>query len=152
MVGDFNTPGVDCKRGLFLLNSHYYPKLKVDAIYTSTCLLNLSQRTNTVGSSNLLDLIISNLSESCITLVDPGLVKPDNYQPLGLSIFICPLPLLCEITYIRTVNSRLGIIHCIFSQLMTGLLYIVPPLSILLSPASMLLFKILWNRQFPVKL
>jgi hypothetical protein len=43
MVGDLNTPGFDWERALSLQNSHYYSKLKGDAIYTSTCLLNLSQ-------------------------------------------------------------------------------------------------------------
>jgi hypothetical protein len=42
--------------------------------------------------------------------------------------------------------------HCfiISSQILTGLVCMVPPLSILLSPASMLLFKMSWNMQFPV--
>jgi hypothetical protein len=81
MVGDFNAPGFDWKNGLSLPNSHYYSKLKGDAIYTSTCLLNLIQCIDTVGSSNLLDLICSNLSDLCITPVDRGLIKPDNYHP-----------------------------------------------------------------------
>jgi hypothetical protein len=81
MVGDFNAPGFDWKNCLSLLNSHYYSKLKGDAIYTSTCLLNLNQCIATVGSSNRLDLIFSNLSNLCITPVDPGLIMPDNYHP-----------------------------------------------------------------------
>jgi hypothetical protein len=91
MVGDFNTPGFDWKRGVSLPNSHYYSKLKGDAIYTSTCLLNLSQCIDPVGSSNLLDLIFSSLSDLCITLVDPGLVKPDNYQPPFIIDIYLPL-------------------------------------------------------------
>jgi hypothetical protein len=53
-----------------------------------------------------------------------------------------PFPILFKITYIPAVNSRLGIMHCfvIFSQIMTGLMCMVPLLSILLSTASMLLF------------
>jgi hypothetical protein len=57
MVGDSNAPGFDWKRGLSLPNSHYYSKLKEDAIYSSTCLLNFNQCNDTVGSSNLLVLI-----------------------------------------------------------------------------------------------
>jgi hypothetical protein len=57
MVGDFNALGFDWKSGLSLPNSHYYTKLKGDEIYTSTCLLNLYKCIDTVGSSNLLDLL-----------------------------------------------------------------------------------------------
>jgi hypothetical protein len=81
MVGDFNTPGFDWTHGLSLPNSHYYSKLREDAIYTSTCLLNLNQCIDTVGSSNPLDLISSKLSDLRITPVDPGIIKPDNYHP-----------------------------------------------------------------------
>jgi hypothetical protein len=63
MVGDFNSPGFDWNRGLSLPNSHYYSKIKGDAIYTSTCLLNLIQCIDIVGSSNLLDLMFFNLSD-----------------------------------------------------------------------------------------
>ncbi|PNF20040.1 hypothetical protein B7P43_G05817 [Cryptotermes secundus] len=88
MVGDFNAPGFDWKSGLALPNSHYYSKLKGDAIYTSTCLLNLNQCIDNVSGSNLLDLIFSNLSDISITPVDSGLIKPDNYHP-PLIINIC---------------------------------------------------------------
>jgi hypothetical protein len=49
-----------------------------------------------------------------------------------LLLFICPLPLVFKITYIRTVNSLLGIMHCFttFAQLLTGIVCMVPPLSI----------------------
>jgi hypothetical protein len=81
IVGDLRTPGFDRKCGLYLPYSHYYSKLKVDAIYTSSCLLNLSQCIDTAGSSNLLDLIFPNLSDLCTTFAYPGLVKSDNYHP-----------------------------------------------------------------------
>jgi hypothetical protein len=67
MVGDFNSPGFDCKLGVCLPNSHYYSKLKGDAIYASTCLLNLSQCLDTVVNGILLDLAFSNLSDLGIT-------------------------------------------------------------------------------------
>jgi hypothetical protein len=73
IVGDFNAPGFDWKRGLSLPNSHYYCKLKGEAIYTSTCLLNLNQCTDTDHSRNLLDLIFTNLRDLYIIPVDPGL-------------------------------------------------------------------------------
>jgi hypothetical protein len=81
MVGDSNSPGFDWKLGVCLPNSHYYSKLKGDAIYASTCLLNLSQCLDTVGNGNLLELAFSNLSDFGITQVDPRLIKPDNYHP-----------------------------------------------------------------------
>jgi hypothetical protein len=82
MVGGFNAPGFDWKSGLSMPNTHYYSKLKGDAIFTSTCLLNLNQCIDNVGSSNLLDFIFSNLSDLGITSLDSGLIKPDNYHPL----------------------------------------------------------------------
>jgi hypothetical protein len=90
VVGDFITPGFDWKFGLSLPNSHYYSKLKRDAIYTSTCLLNLNQCIDNVGSSNLFVLIFSNLSDLGITPVDPGLLKPDNYRPPLIINFLLP--------------------------------------------------------------
>jgi hypothetical protein len=81
MVGDINAPGFDWKSDLSLPNSYYCPKLKGDAIYISTCLRNLNQCIDTVGSSNRLDLICANLSDLRITPVNPGLIKPDNYYP-----------------------------------------------------------------------
>jgi hypothetical protein len=54
----FQRSWFDWKSGLSLPNSHYYSELKGDAIYTSTCLLNLNQCIETAGSSNLLDLIL----------------------------------------------------------------------------------------------
>lgn len=148
MVGDFNAPDFDWKSGLSLLNSSYYSKLKGDSIYISKCFPNLNECTDTIGSTNLLELIFSNLSHLCITPVDPGLLI---LLITRLSIFIYPLPIVFRITYISTVNSLLGnYIHCfpICSQLETGFLCMVPPLSILLSSASVLLFKMPWNRQF----
>jgi hypothetical protein len=62
MVGDFNTPGFDWKRGLYLPISYYYFKLKRDVIYTSMCLIDLNQCIDTVGSSYLLGLILGDLT------------------------------------------------------------------------------------------
>jgi hypothetical protein len=81
ILGDFNAPGFDWKLGVSLPNSHYYSELKGDAIYASTCLLNLSQCIDTDGNGNLLDLTFSNTSDLVITNVDPGLIKPDYYHP-----------------------------------------------------------------------
>jgi hypothetical protein len=91
MVGDLNAPDFDWKSGLSMPNSHYYSRLKGDAIYTSTCLLNLNQCIDTVGSSNPLDLFFSNLSDIDITPVDPGLTKSDKYHPpLIINISLSP--------------------------------------------------------------
>jgi hypothetical protein len=98
MVGDFNAPSFDWKRGLSLPNSHYYSKFNGNAIYTSKCLLNLNQCTKTAASSNLLDLIFSNLSDLSVDPVDPGLIKPDNYHP-PLIINICLFIATCVQNY-----------------------------------------------------
>jgi hypothetical protein len=152
MVWDFNTSGFDWKRGLCLNNSHCYSKHKGDMIYTSKCVLNLTQCIDTVGSSNLFSSICFRLWDFCIISVHPGLAKSDYYQTLRLSIFNSPLTLLFKIKYIRAAYSHLGIMHCfiIFSYPVTGLVYDVPHLWILLSPASLLLLKMPWKRQFPV--
>jgi hypothetical protein len=62
--------------------NYYYSKIKGDAAYTSTCILHLSQCNDTVGGSNLLDLIFSVFSDLSVTPLDPGLAEPDNYHPL----------------------------------------------------------------------
>jgi hypothetical protein len=64
---------------------------KGDAIYTSTCLLNLNQCIDSAGSSNLLDLILSNLSDLSVAPVDPGLIKPDNYHPHLITNICLPI-------------------------------------------------------------
>jgi hypothetical protein len=104
MVGDFNAPGFDWKIGLSLPNSHYYSKLKGDAIYTSTCLLNFNQCIDTVGSSNLHDLIFSNISDISITPVDPGLIKSDNYHP-PMIINFCLSPATSTQNYIHSYRK-----------------------------------------------
>jgi hypothetical protein len=107
--------------------------------------------TDTVSNSKLLDLIFSKLSNLCITNMETGLVKPDNNLTSLIININLPFATLFKM-HIGTVNSRLGIMHrfIILSQLLTGLVCMVPPLSILLSPASMLLFKMPWNRQLPL--
>jgi hypothetical protein len=69
IVGDFNAPGFDWDHGLSAPDCHYYSKLRGDAIYTSTCLLNLQQCIDAVGSSNLLDLVFTNLNDYNITFL-----------------------------------------------------------------------------------
>jgi hypothetical protein len=81
MVGDFNTPGFDWKRRMFLPNSHCYSKLKEVAVYTSTCLLNSSQCTDIVGSSNLLDLNFFQPKRFIYSCRPGTTVQPDNYLP-----------------------------------------------------------------------
>jgi hypothetical protein len=71
-MGDFNTPRFDWKRGLSQANCHHYSKLKGDAICTSTCLLDLRQRIDAVGSSSLLDLAFTNFSELKVCLFYEG--------------------------------------------------------------------------------
>jgi hypothetical protein len=110
-------------------------------------LLNLTQSIDTVGSSNLLDLISSNLSNLSITPVDPGLVKPDNYQIINIHL---PFVTCIQNDIYSYGKFSSGVILCftICSQLATCFVCMVAHLSILLSPASMLLFKMPWRRQF----
>jgi hypothetical protein len=114
IIGDFNAPDFDWKRGLSLPNSHYYCKIKGEAIYTSTCLLNLNQCLDTVHSSNLLDLIFTNLRDLDITPAVPGLIKPDNYHP----------PLIIKVS-LPVANSKQSAVRSFrkFSSGDYGLLY-----------------------------
>jgi hypothetical protein len=80
-MGDFNTPRFDWMRGLSQANCHYYSKLRGDTIYTSTCLLDLTQRIDAAGSGSLLDLEFTNFSELYINFIDSGIIKTDAYHP-----------------------------------------------------------------------
>jgi hypothetical protein len=59
---NFNIPRFDWKRGISQANCHYYSKLKGNAIYTSTCLLDLRKRIDAVGNGSLLDLAFTNFN------------------------------------------------------------------------------------------
>jgi hypothetical protein len=59
---------------------------------------------HTDGCTNLLDLIFSNLSDLCITPVNPGLIKPEYFHP-PLYIKI-PLPfVICAQNYIYSYRN-----------------------------------------------
>jgi hypothetical protein len=152
MVGDFNTPGIGWKCGMSPPNCHYYSELKGDAIYTSTCLLNHSQCINTAGSVNRLDLIIYNFSVLCITLPTLELSSLKNYHPPFVIDIYLLFVIRFKITSIPTLNLRQETIpyQMTFFRLLIGIVCMIPPLSMLQSPASMRLSKMLWNRQFPL--
>lgn len=81
MNGDFNTPNFDWEHGLPLPDCYYYySKLRGDAVYTSLCLLGLTQRIGTVHNKNLLDLIFTNFDILEVTFVDMGMVKADIFR------------------------------------------------------------------------
>jgi hypothetical protein len=140
-MGDFNTPHFDWKDGLSQDNCHYYSKLKEDVIYTSSCLFDLRQRIDAIGSSSLLDLAFTNFNELNINFFDSGIIKPDAYHLLLLFTSSCTLTLVHAIMNIPTANFHLGITLCYvtFSQLKIGFLCTVSSLLMMLSPASTLL-------------
>jgi hypothetical protein len=117
-MGDFNTPSFDWKHGLSQTNYHYYSKLKGDAIYTSTCLLDLRQCIDTVGSSSLLDLAFANFSELHINLIDSGIIKPDAYlRPFVVDIFL-PFDTSthnCEYSYRKFASGDYTLLYNILS-------------------------------------
>jgi hypothetical protein len=53
LLGDFNAPGFNWGNGTPLPKCHYYSKLKGNAIYTSTCLLDLRQCVEAVDTLNM---------------------------------------------------------------------------------------------------
>jgi hypothetical protein len=72
-MGNFNTPGFDCKCGMSLPNYHCYSKLKGEAIYTATCLLGLTQNIETNHNNKFLGLVFVNVDNLRVYFVDMGL-------------------------------------------------------------------------------
>jgi hypothetical protein len=119
LMGDFNSPRFDWKRGLSQANCHYYSKLKGDAIYTSTCLLDLRQRTDVVGGSSLLDLAFTNFSELRINFIDSGIIKHDAYHPpFVIDVFFLPFDAStsnCEYAYRKFASEDYTLLYSILS-------------------------------------
>jgi hypothetical protein len=119
MVGDFNTTGFEWNHGLSVPDCHYYSKLKGDAVYTSTCLLNMHQCIDAVGINNFLDLIFSNFSDIGITFLDSGIIKTGTYHnPLVIDII---LPLVsptqnCEYSYRKFSSGGYILLYNILSN------------------------------------
>jgi hypothetical protein len=136
-MGDFNAPGFDWNCGLPQANSHYYSKLKGDAIFTSLCFLDLRQRMDAVGSSSLLDLVFTNFSDLRITSADSGIVKPDAYHPPLIIDILLPTATTArngEYSYYKFASGfTLG--YTTFFQLTTGPGCITAPLLTMLWPA-----------------
>jgi hypothetical protein len=78
LIGDFNVPNFDRERSLSLPNCYFYSKLKGDAVFTSTCLLGLTQHLLTDSS---LDLVFTNFDRVCTFFTDAGVVKPNAFHP-----------------------------------------------------------------------
>jgi hypothetical protein len=68
LIGDFNASNIDWARGV-------YSKLKDDAIYTSICLLGLTQ---CVAIDNSLELVHSNFNRLSTFFADVCVVKLDS--------------------------------------------------------------------------
>jgi hypothetical protein len=117
-MGDFNTPRFDCKRGLSQPNCHYYSKLKGEATYTSTCLLDLRQRIDAVGSSSLLDLAFTNFSELNINFIDSDFIKPNAYHPPFVIDIFLPFNAStrnCEHSYHKFASGDYTLLYNILS-------------------------------------
>jgi hypothetical protein len=57
MLGYFNTPGIDWKRGQSVPDCHYYSKRAGNETYTSSCLVDFNQCIETGDTINLLEYI-----------------------------------------------------------------------------------------------
>jgi hypothetical protein len=118
LMGDFNTPRFDWKRGLSQPNFRYYSKLKRDAIYTSTCLLDLRQRIDAVGISSLLDLAFTNFNELRMNFIDSGIIKPDDYHPPFVIDVFLPFnasTCRCEYSYRKFASGDYTLLYNILS-------------------------------------
>lgn len=142
MVGDFNNRGFDWKRGLSLPNCHFYcinftgMRLLPPHVYLA------------FASALMMSVAAVCLSWSFLTFIDlgiisvkPGIAKPATQHP-SLIIDI-PLFVVLETARNTTVNLRRGIISChiYFCRLLTVHVCMIPALSMLLSPTSVILYK-----------
>jgi hypothetical protein len=78
LIGDFSAPNFDWERGLPLSNYSFYSKLNSDAVYTTTCLLDL---TRCLATDNSLELVFSNFNRVSAFFADVGVVAPDSCHP-----------------------------------------------------------------------
>jgi hypothetical protein len=78
LMGDFKVPLFDYKLGLSSAISHYYNKLNGEAIFSSRCLLGLSQHNYPRNSGNLLNLEFSNFTYLSINYNVHVMVSPDT--------------------------------------------------------------------------
>jgi hypothetical protein len=90
LLGDFNAPGFNWDKGTPLSTCNYYSKLKGEAIFTSTCLLDLRQCVEATDSRNMLDLVFANFAAIQAVPATSGLVTPDAYHPPLLIDVILP--------------------------------------------------------------
>jgi hypothetical protein len=81
MLGDFNVPKCDRINGSLLPNCYYYSKTVGHLIHTTSCFLGLYQYNNSVPNSALLNLVLTNLNDLCVSVSDCPTVAPDNYHP-----------------------------------------------------------------------
>ena len=79
-LGDFIIPLFNWKLGLSAAVSQYCSKLKGEAIFTSMCLLGLSQHNYSHNSGNLLDLVFYNFTNVSVNYDIHVLVSPDTYH------------------------------------------------------------------------
>jgi hypothetical protein len=87
LLWDFSASGFNCGSGIPLPKFLYYPKLKGDAMYTSTCLLGLRQFIEPFDSLKLLDLVSANCADLKSVPADSGLVSPDTHHPLWVMTY-----------------------------------------------------------------
>ena len=87
LLGDFNVPGIDWPSGHFHDNIHFYAKNKGIQIYSTSLFLGLNQINSFGNTTNLLDLIFTNILNVEITATTSPLVPLDyNHPSLILNI------------------------------------------------------------------
>jgi hypothetical protein len=95
-----------------------FPELLGSTSYTSTCLLDLRQRIDTVGSSSLLDLAFTNFCELNINFIDSGIIKPDTYHPPFVIDVFLPFDAStrnCEYSYRKFASGDYPLLYNILS-------------------------------------
>jgi hypothetical protein len=153
LMGDFNTPGFDWKCRLPLPNCYYYSTLKGEAIYTSTCLVRLTQSIEINHNNNLLDLVFVNFDNLRVSFVDMGIVKPNLlHSPVVIDIDFRVYKRMhnFEHSYRKFADRNYNKLYNI--QYFQTLEYIIIYQSMLPLTVSMLLCIMLWMSLFLVVL
>jgi hypothetical protein len=122
--GVFSIPNFDWERVLSLPKCYFYSKLKGDAIYTSTCLLDLTQCRVT---ENSLDPVFTTFNYVRTFFADVVLSSPVPAIRLLSLHFLWIYLILRHIMSMRTINMHEETIDCysLIFIILTGLVCIV---------------------------
>jgi hypothetical protein len=143
---------INWKFGLPVPNCHYYSKLKREALYTSTCLLRLTQSIETNHNNNPLDLVFVNFDNRRVSFVDMGMVKPDllhSHMVIDIDLRIKKIRTILSILIVNLLMETTTS-YATYFQITTGLKCVIIHQWMLPWTVSILLCVVLWISLFLV--